>query len=35
VANITVNCNGGEDGSHIATRLRKAIIQGRIIKRFK
>jgi hypothetical protein len=38
VANITVNdeSDGGEhDGSHVATRLRRAIIQGTIIKRFK
>lgn len=35
VASITVNRHeDGEDGSHIATRLRKAIVQGKIIKRF-
>ena len=36
VANITVNKHDeGEDGSHVATRLRNAIVQGKIIKRFK
>lgn len=35
VAHITVNDDGEADGSHVATRLRKAILQGRIIKRFK
>jgi hypothetical protein len=36
VANITKNKDGvGEDGSQVATRLRKAIVSGKIIKRFK
>lgn len=37
VAHITVNeeDGGANDGSHVATRLRRAIIQGKIIKRFK
>ena len=36
VAHVTVNEDGGDnDGSHVATRLRRAIIQGMIIKRFK
>lgn len=37
VAHITVNDTPGEeaDGSHVATRLRKTITHGKIIKRFK
>lgn len=35
VASITVNDDGGSDGSHVATRLRRAIVNGKIIKRFK
>lgn len=35
VANITVNDDGEPDGSHVATRLRKAIVHGKIIQRFK
>lgn len=36
VASVTVNKGReGEDGSHLATRLRKAIVNGKIIKRFK
>jgi hypothetical protein len=37
VAHITVNEEGGEgeDGSHVATRLRRAIISGKVIQRFK
>jgi hypothetical protein len=36
VANITVNEDGYDgDGSHIATRMRRAILNGTIIKRFK
>ncbi len=36
VAHITVNPKADEDndGSHVATRLRRAIIQGVILKRF-
>ena len=37
VAHVTVNeeDGGDNDGSHVATRLRRAIICGQIIKRFK
>jgi hypothetical protein len=35
VAHVTVNYDGDEDGSQIATRLRRAIVHGKIIKRFK
>jgi hypothetical protein len=37
VASVTVNDTNGEDadGAHVATRLRKAIVLGKIIKRFK
>ena len=36
VAHVTVNKHDeGEDGSHIATRMRNAIVSGKIIKRFK
>lgn len=36
VAHVTINKHSdGEDGSHIATRLRSAIVSGRIITRFK
>ena len=35
VANITSNGDGDEDGSHIATRMRSAIVNGKIIKRFR
>jgi hypothetical protein len=37
VANVSLNeeDGGDADGSHIATRLRRAIISGKIIKRFK
>lgn len=36
VSHITVNPEDGadNDGSHVATRLRRAIIHGKIIKRF-
>ncbi len=34
VAHITVNDDGEADGSHVATRLRKAILRGMILKRF-
>lgn len=35
VASITVDEDGKHDGSQVATRMRRAILQGRIIKRFK
>lgn len=36
VAHVTTNGgNDGEDGSHVATRMRNAIVSGKIIKRFK
>lgn len=34
VAHITKNDDGDPDGSHVATRLRRAITKGQIIKRF-
>lgn len=35
VAHISKDDDGGDyDGSHVATRLRRAIVRGKIIKRF-